>query len=187
MNHRILLAGVFLASTLAGCSTLHSKEAIKPAGTSAAQQNAATNGQASAQAANTGAGLSAAELAAQQDAAAQQAKLAQRVVHFDYDQTELHTADEAVLKAHASYLGKHPKARVRLAGHTDERGTTEYNMALGERRAKAVQAYLSAQGVKSSQLDVVSFGKEKPVDTANTEEAWAQNRRVELNYQNEAP
>ena len=90
--------------------------------------------------------------------------------------------DYNVLKAHSQYLAQHPNAHVIVGGHTDERGTREYNMALGERRAKSVAAFLSSNGASPGQLEVVSFGEEKPLAIGESESAWAENRRVELNY-----
>ena len=113
--------------------------------------------------------------------------LATRLVHFEYDSAELSSNDIRTLQAHAQYLKMNTNAKVLLAGHADERGTREYNMALGERRANAVQAFFVSNGVKSSQLDTVSFGKEKPLNSASNESAWAENRRVEIDYQQGAP
>jgi peptidoglycan-associated lipoprotein len=79
-------------------------------------------------------------------------------------------------------LADNPGLRVRLEGHADERGTREYNLALGERRANAVRAYLLAQGASRSQIEVVSYGEEKPADGGHDEGAWRQNRRVEVVY-----
>ncbi len=110
-----------------------------------------------------------------------------RLVHFDYDSSDLSNADYQTLQAHAQYLSQNPTAKVLLAGHADERGTREYNMALGERRANAVQAYLNSNGAKSSQLDTVSYGKEKPLNDGNDEAAWAENRRVEIIYKAVSP
>ncbi len=105
-----------------------------------------------------------------------------RLVHFDYDSADLSNTDFQTLQAHAQYLNQNPSAKVLLAGHADERGTREYNMALGERRANAVQAFLNSNGVKSSQLDTVSYGKEKPANDGHDEASWAENRRVEITY-----
>jgi|JI10StandDraft_1071094.scaffolds.fasta_scaffold261963_2 peptidoglycan-associated lipoprotein len=113
--------------------------------------------------------------------------LATRVVHFDYDSADLSDQDQRVLQAHTHYLKSNTQAKVLLSGHADERGTREYNMALGERRANAVQAFLVSNGVQSSQLDTVSYGKEKPLNNSSNEAAWAENRRVEINYQQGAP
>lgn len=105
-----------------------------------------------------------------------------RVVHFDLDSSDIAQSDFAVLNAHASYLASNGAAHAVLTGHTDERGTREYNMALGERRAKSVQTYLVTNGARTDQIDVVSYGKEKPVNEAHDESAWAENRRVEIGY-----
>jgi len=102
--------------------------------------------------------------------------------YFEYDSSELRPDAMRSLDVHARDL-KASGARVALEGHTDERGTREYNMALGERRAKAVQRYLMLQGVAASQLEVVSWGKERPAVFGSDEYAWAQNRRVELRAQ----
>ena len=110
-----------------------------------------------------------------------------RVVHFDYDSSELSQTDLNTLNAHAKYLSQNNTARMTLTGHTDERGTREYNMALGERRAKSVQAFLVTNGARNEQIDTVSYGKEQPVNNGHDEAAWHDNRRVEINYANGAP
>jgi peptidoglycan-associated lipoprotein len=105
-----------------------------------------------------------------------------RVVHFELDSSDIAQSDFALLNAHAQYLSQNAAARAVLTGHTDERGTREYNMALGERRAKSVQTYLVTNGTRADQIDVVSYGKEKPVNEGHDEAAWAENRRVEISY-----
>ena len=109
--------------------------------------------------------------------------LAKRVVHFDYDSSELSNEDYQTLQAHAQFLNANANSKIALTGHTDERGTREYNMALGERRAKAVQSYLITNGVNATQLEAVSYGKEMPINAGHNETAWKENRRVELNYE----
>lgn len=99
--------------------------------------------------------------------------------YFEFDSSELKPEAMRALDVHAKDL-KAQGNRVALEGHTDERGTREYNMALGERRAAAVQRYLALQGVSVSQLELVSYGEEKAAVSGSSEEAWAQNRRVEL-------
>ncbi|AMA45091.1 peptidoglycan-associated lipoprotein Pal [Pseudomonas monteilii] len=99
--------------------------------------------------------------------------------YFEYDSSDLKPEAMRALDVHAKDL-KANGNRVVLEGNTDERGTREYNMALGERRAKAVQRYLVLQGVSPAQLELVSYGEERPVATGNDEQSWAQNRRVEL-------
>ncbi len=99
--------------------------------------------------------------------------------YFEFDSSDLKPEAMRALDVHAKDL-KAQGNRVALEGHTDERGTREYNMALGERRAAAVQRYLALQGVSVSQLELISYGEEKAAVTGTGEEAWAQNRRVEL-------
>ena len=109
--------------------------------------------------------------------------LAKRVVHFDYDSSELSNEDYQTLQAHAQFLNANANSKIALTGHTDERGTREYNMALGERRAKAVESFLLTNGVNATQLEAVSYGKEMPINAGHNEAAWKENRRVELNYE----
>ncbi|MFC2974117.1 peptidoglycan-associated lipoprotein Pal [Azotobacter bryophylli] len=99
--------------------------------------------------------------------------------YFEYDSSDLKPEAMRALDVHAKDLRSNG-SRVVLEGHTDERGTREYNMALGERRAKAVQRYLVLQGVSPAQLELVSYGEERPAAMGHDEQAWAQNRRVEL-------
>ncbi len=105
-----------------------------------------------------------------------------RVFYFDTDASNLKPEAENALIAHAKLLSKVSLAKVQLTGHTDERGTQDYNLGLGERRANAVARYFSAAGVKPAQMNVVSYGKERPVADGSNEAAWQQNRRVELDY-----
>lgn len=102
---------------------------------------------------------------------------------FDYDEAEIAGGDLRVLQEHAQRLNRNRGQSVAIEGHCDERGTREYNLALGERRAMAVQDYLLANGVRPSQMTTRSFGEERPVDTGTDESAWAKNRRVELVYE----
>lgn len=105
-----------------------------------------------------------------------------RTIYFDFDRDSIKSEYESVVMAHARYLRANPNAQVVLHGHTDERGTREYNMALGERRAGAVQRFLNIQGVSSSQMSVVSYGEERPAVHGQDESAYSQNRRVVFNY-----
>ncbi len=104
------------------------------------------------------------------------------VFYFDFDKAVVKAQAFADLDAHAKYLINNPNATVVLEGHADERGTREYNMALGERRAKAVGRYLTVQGVSSSQIETVSYGEEQPAVIGHSASAWDMNRRVELKY-----
>lgn len=102
------------------------------------------------------------------------------VVYFDYDSSEISPEYVSVVAAHAAYLAKYQSARVRLEGHTDERGSREYNIGLGERRAQTVRRALMLQGVAEGQITTVSYGEERPAVPGSDEAAYAKNRRVEL-------
>lgn len=106
----------------------------------------------------------------------------ERVVYFDFDRSELRPQDQALLQAHASYLSMNPNVIIRLEGHADERGSREYNLALGERRAQAVKRALSILGVQPNQSTTLSYGEEKPLAFGSDESSWQLNRRVELVY-----
>jgi peptidoglycan-associated lipoprotein len=108
--------------------------------------------------------------------------LYRKVIYFDYDSSEIRSEFVPLLQAHAGYLANHPGTRVTLEGHTDERGTRDYNLALGDERAQTVQRFMLAEGVRSDQLTTLSFGEEKPVAPEHGDSAWSQNRRVELAY-----
>ena len=129
-------------------------------------------------------GGSAETLTEEERMAAEQAALREiTTFYFDFDTSEIKPEARDVLVAHARYLAEHPNQRVRLEGHADERGTKEYNLALGERRAKAVQRFLIVNGASRGQIETVSYGEEKPAVMGSTESAWAQNRRVELVFE----
>lgn len=101
-------------------------------------------------------------------------------IHFDFDKAVLGKEAQDLLKRNGKYLNERQAIRIRIEGHCDERGTTEYNLALGERRAKAAYQYLMDLGVDPNRMSVVSYGEEQPLDPAHTEEAWAKNRRAEF-------
>ena len=107
----------------------------------------------------------------------------ERVIYFDYDQAELRPEFLDIVGQHGRFLAQNPDCRVRLEGHTDERGSREYNIALGESRAKTVSRMLQLQGVSSAQVRTVSYGEELPVDDAHNNDAWAKNRRVNVIYE----
>ncbi len=106
-----------------------------------------------------------------------------RLLYFDFDSSEIRDEYRELLAAHARYLAANPSARLRLEGHADERGSREYNIGLGERRAQAVRNVLLLQGASAEQLSTVSYGEERPAVLGSDEEAWSLNRRVELVYQ----
>ena len=108
--------------------------------------------------------------------------LYERSVYFDFNEYTVQTKYQKTLSAHASYLKANPKQKIIIQGHTDERGTAEYNLALGQRRSDAVRKSLNLMGVSDDQMEAVSFGKEKPKAEGDNEAAWAENRRADIVY-----
>ncbi|NIM70441.1 MAG: peptidoglycan-associated lipoprotein Pal [Xanthomonadales bacterium] len=108
--------------------------------------------------------------------------LSKRVIYFDFDKSDVKAEYRDIVAAHAAYMASHGSARVTLEGHADERGTREYNLGLGERRGNSVNGLLSAGGATGNQLNVVSYGEERPVCRVSDEDCWWQNRRVEIVY-----
>ena len=109
--------------------------------------------------------------------------LAKRSVYFPFDVSAVQEVDKPVVEAHAKYLSEHPDRKVRVEGNCDERGSGEYNLALGQRRADSVKKMLELGGAQASQIEAVSYGKEKPVCTEHNEACWKQNRRSDIKYQ----
>jgi peptidoglycan-associated lipoprotein len=122
-----------------------------------------------------------AESAANSDAS-QGGLLGRKVIYFNFDSSEIRAEFAEVIAAHAAQLAKNSALKLTLEGNTDERGTREYNIGLGERRAQAVRRALMLHGAPEAQLNTVSFGEERPAVEGEDEAAWAQNRRVELVY-----
>lgn len=108
--------------------------------------------------------------------------LKQRTVYFDFDQDAVKPEFQAIMACHAKYLQDRPESRMSLEGHADERGTREYNLALGERRGNAVSSAVSASGGSAGQITVVSFGEERPTCLDSSDDCWGKNRRVEIVY-----
>ncbi|MBP5296123.1 MAG: peptidoglycan-associated lipoprotein Pal [Bacteriovoracaceae bacterium] len=100
-----------------------------------------------------------------------------QTVNFDYDSAQLNRAAKSILDLNAAYLNSATNIKVQIEGHCDERGSVQYNLALGERRAKSVKNYLTTRGISSSRISTISFGKENPLDTGHDESAWSANRR----------
>jgi len=108
--------------------------------------------------------------------------LYERSVYFDFNEYVVQSKYQKMLSAHASYLKANPKQKIIIQGNTDERGTAEYNLALGQRRSDAVRKSLNLMGVSDDQMEAVSFGKEKPKAEGDNEAAWAENRRADIVY-----
>jgi peptidoglycan-associated lipoprotein len=103
-----------------------------------------------------------------------------RMIHFDFDKSDIRSGDAAILDANARWLSANPKHLVLIEGHCDERGTNEYNLALGERRARATMNYLVSRGVQASRMSTISYGEERPLCTEKTEGCWGRNRRAQF-------
>lgn len=166
INRLKLLSAIFASVLLVGCAT------------NTADDEAAAAAAAEAAAAERAAAERAADEAARRAAAEAAANL-ETVFYFDFDQATLTASTRAAVDAQIAVL-KNNTAKVRLEGHADERGTREYNMALGERRANAVANYMIVNGVARYRIETVSYGEERPLETASNEAAWGKNRRVEL-------
>lgn len=171
-----LLGAVFAILLMAGCASNQT-----------AKDEGATTGAAGTESMQSG-GQQAGAMSAEEQAKAQQQKLqaaadaAGNVVYFDFDQATLRPDTRATLDAHIALLKTNNK-KIRLEGNTDERGTREYNMALGERRANAVANYMIINGIARYRIETVSYGEERPAVNGHNEAAWAKNRRVVIKYQ----
>jgi len=168
---QLFMAG-FLGFALVGCSSTPKSEPVED------NKAEAT--------AEVDADIEAAKRAAAEKAAAElaelKAKIDGKVVHFDFDRYDIKPEDYELIKANADYMSLKSDVSITVNGYCDERGTREYNLALGERRAMAVKNALVAEGVSPSRIKVISFGEDYPVDEGHNEEAWAKNRRAEFQY-----
>ncbi|MBT0571787.1 peptidoglycan-associated lipoprotein Pal [Curvibacter sp. CHRR-16] len=185
MKRYVLTLTAALVLSACGSSVkLNDVQVEDRSGTPASAINASNS---SASDANTGTAVSQSNVASVDVNQAQRSvdaflKTTERVVYFDFDSYVLRTEAQPVIEAHAKFLKANPARKVNLEGHTDERGGREYNLALGQKRAEAVRKALALQGVSDTQMEAVSFGKEKPAAQGGTEDAMAKNRRVEFTY-----
>ncbi|MBI5816250.1 MAG: peptidoglycan-associated lipoprotein Pal [Nitrospinae bacterium] len=169
MSKRISLASIAMlafavALSVGACST-KSKETLPGAG-----DKAGTAGQD---------GAMSAEERKQQESRATYVEESLLVdIHFEFDKSDLSAEDRELLKKNGEWMKSHAGVKVQIEGHCDERGTAEYNLALGERRATAAKNYLTSLGVEADRLYTISYGKELPIDPGHSEEAWAKNRRA---------
>ncbi len=173
-----LLALPLILAITAGCETMGDKQAAEEAAVEERGAGAAAEGA-------PGAETRAVALAGKFDARALQdpdSPLSKRVIYFDFDSNEVRPEYRPILAAHAEFLARNSQVTVVLEGHADERGSREYNIALGERRTKAVKQLLVLQGASASQMQSISFGEERPVALGHEDSAWSLNRRVELLY-----
>ena len=165
MNRQIALAALLAGTAVLGACKKEPPASLPPDPTPTATNTTSTGG-------DTGAAV----LGTQ--AHFVNAVNGQNVIYFDTDQYNVDSADAAALQTQAAYLNQYPQISVTIEGHCDERGTREYNLALGERRANAAKNYLVSLGVAASRISTVSYGKERPVAMGSDEASWAQNRRA---------
>ena len=166
---RVILLSLLSVAVLAGCKTKATKDNTPPVDNSGTTGTVIDNGATTAGAYGP-------------DDLEKDSCLRQRVVYFDLDQYVVKPEYQAIINCHAKYLRDRPSSRLTLEGNTDERGSREYNLGLGERRGNAASSAVQASGGSAGQLTVVSYGEERPVCTESNEECWARNRRGELVY-----
>jgi peptidoglycan-associated lipoprotein len=176
------IACLFAAAVLlAGCPKKNTTHEPPVAGTQVPGSSSTSPGQGGASTSTSPLGGEGGAMGAGQGGDAAGA-LAGKVIYFDFDKSDIKPEFAGIITANARNLSSHPNLKLKLEGNTDERGTREYNIGLGERRAQAVRRALMLQGVAESQLSTVSFGAERPAVEGDDEAAWAKNRRVELVY-----
>ena len=173
--HRILVVMLIACLSVVACGSKPPKTSPPPPASEVGAGNESTGAGAGANAAGQNAGDD-------ETAGPQGGLLAKRVIYFDFDSSEIKGEGTDIVGAHAKYLATNPTARVRLEGHTDDRGSREYNIGLGERRAQSVRRALLLQGATEAQISTVSYGAERPAVAGHDEAAWAKNRRVEVVY-----
>jgi peptidoglycan-associated lipoprotein len=173
--NKLLPSALVLALTLCGCGT-RGGVAGDGAKTTAGRPSATNTGQYGQS--RTGGGVA----GAYGDLDSATGPLSQRVIYFAYDSDDVLPEYQPVVTAHAGYLAAHAGQSAVLEGHADERGSSEYNIALAERRARSVERSLRLQGAGGDQLQIVSYGEEKPAVAGHEESSWQQNRRVEIVY-----
>ena len=179
MNRMQIFTTLAAALVIGGCATTDN-----PTPAAAAPQ-AGSSKQASASPAPAPAPRSASEISMGQGGAYRagaRGTPGARSVYYEYDQAGLTAEDRRLIEAHARYLRQHPDTKVRVEGNADERGSSEYNLALGQRRAESVARALRAGGVSDDRLESVSYGKEKPKAEGHDEKSWAENRRSDMVY-----
>ncbi|MGM0541758.1 MAG: peptidoglycan-associated lipoprotein Pal [Pseudomonadota bacterium] len=169
---QLFLVG-FLGLALVGCSSAPKTTEAEPEAKPVAEEKVEQD-------------VAALQLAAAQALEAQKAELLAtiqgKVVHFDFDRSDIKSDYYSIIKGNADYMALDDSLSVSIKGHTDERGSREYNLALGERRAQAVKNALIAEGISPARITVVSYGEDAPVDEAHNEAAWSKNRRAEFSY-----
>ena len=179
--HFSLLSALTLSLTLVGCGSNVKLNDVAVEDRSGAPTAASPTPAPAAAPAAAGRAVAPVEIRSADSAAAGPAGVA-RVIYFDYDSFTVRSEFQPAVDAHSRFLTSNKAGKIAIEGHTDERGGREYNLALGQKRAEAVRRSMTLLGVAESQIEAVSLGEEKPAQTGSTEEAYARNRRAELNY-----
>lgn len=176
MNIKLILVA-FLAAFLLGCETIQEQEgevAVEDQGRPLEEEREADQAQAYAAVEEERAAISRLD--------DPDSPLSVRIIYFDYDSSEVRPEYRSTVEAHAAYLADNPNVNVTLEGHADERGSREYNLALGERRSQSIKRQMTLLGASNNQIRMVSYGEERPAVEGHDESAWSQNRRVEIIY-----
>ena len=179
MNRKLLVAVLAASLMLGACAGKRGTDATASGGEAVGAQSGADAQTSGVTTVSAGDGATASGALGPQGALG-----SQRVIYFDFDSSEIRSEYVEVIAAHGRFLGGNPAVRVRLEGHTDERGSREYNIGLAERRAQTVRRALALQGVQESQISTVSYGEERPAAAGSDENAYSRNRRVEIVYIN---
>ena len=174
MNRTQIFTALAAALVIGGCATSGTDSASNSSGT-AGNQSSASSSAAPAPAPAPGSQLS-------MGRGGQPGQPGAHSVYYEFDKADLTAEDRRLVEANARYLRQHPDMKVRVEGNADERGSAEYNLALGQRRAEGVAKALRAGGVAEDRLEAVSYGKEKPKANGHDEKSWAENRRSDINY-----
>ena len=179
--HFSLLSALTLSLTLVGCGSNVKLNDVAVEDRSGAPTAASPTPAPAAAPAAAGRAVAPVEIRSADTAGAGPAGVA-RVIYFDYDSFTVRSEFQSAVDAHSRFLTSNKARKIAIEGHTDERGGREYNLALGQKRAEAVRRSMTLLGVAESQIEAVSLGEEKPAQTGSTEEAYARNRRAEVNY-----
>ena len=186
MNGVKILISVIAFALLGACSTVKLSDKAPPVedrNSSAASSSGASSSSGSSGSASKSAGASSASSASAVDPVNDPSNiLSKRSIYFDYDQYTVKEEYRSLVEAHGKFLASNPDRKVIIQGNTDERGGSEYNLALGQKRAEAVRRAMALAGARDSQMEAISFGKEKPKASGSDESAWMENRRADIVY-----
>jgi len=179
-----LLSALMLSSLLVACAPENVKDADSSAGSTTQSADGVQTGGLSGADSTEGSFLSGMTVSFEKDAINDTGNvLIEKTIYFDYDSDQISADYQTLISHHGKYLATNSDMRVRLEGHADERGSREYNVALANRRAQSVRRLVLFQGASADQVEVISYGEEKPVALGHDDESWRLNRRVELVYE----